>query len=122
MLVQYSRPDEKGPKLSKFNVLDLDNSSGQLLEKMLNESNGTLGVLVKTRHLFMYQGRTRIHLDIVKNELDGSDFYGMEYEVCLNENEEPSEGEKVAKFLLNEFQIKDDQLCTKSYFEILNNQ
>jgi hypothetical protein len=37
-LVQYSRDNVQGPKLSKFNILDVPD--GELLEKMLDESIG----------------------------------------------------------------------------------
>lgn len=40
MLVQYSRDNVQGPKLSKFNILDVPD--GDLLEKMLNESIGKI--------------------------------------------------------------------------------
>lgn len=40
---------------------------------------GFSGFLDKTRHLFIYEERTRIHIDEVKN--GESVFYGMEFEV-----------------------------------------
>jgi hypothetical protein len=46
-LVQYSRDDVSGPKLSKFNVLEI--ADGKLMEKMLDDSVGILGNLDKTR-------------------------------------------------------------------------
>lgn len=68
------------------------------MERILHESIGTLGefelceyqqgydrspgfsgFLDKTRHLFIYEERTRIHIDEVKN--GESVFYGMEFEV-----------------------------------------
>lgn len=122
MLVQYARDDIAGPKLSKFNVLDLEISSGELLERMLSESNGILGVLAKTRHLYMYQKRTRIHLDVVKDERKNRDYFGMEFEVLLEPHEDVSVGEEIAGKLLKEFELSNEQLQTKSYFEILNSE
>lgn len=122
MLVQYARDDIAGPKLSKFNVLDLELAAGKLLEQMLTESNGLLGVLVKTRHLFMYQKRTRIHLDIVRDERKDKDYYGMEFEVMLEPHEDVSVGQEIASKLLSEFELASEQLQTRSYFEILNNE
>lgn len=120
MLVRYDRDDIAGPKLSKFNILDLETSSGELLEKMLSESNGILGVLMKTRQLHIYQKRTRVHLDIVKDVKNDRDYYGMEFEVMLEAHENCSVGEEIAKQLLKDFELTDGQLQTKSYFEILN--
>lgn len=115
-LVQYSRDDVSGPKLSKFNVLEV--SDGQLMERMLHESIGTLGVLDKTRHLFLHEGRTRIHLDVVKTS--GAAYHGMEFEVMLEANEELALGIQIADELMKAFKLEKDQLLQGSYFEILN--
>lgn len=78
---------------------------------------GTLGILDKTRHLFMYD-RTRIHLDVVKNK--DSNYYGLEFEVMMQPDEDIETGNKVAAELIKIFELKDDQLMEGSYFEILN--
>ncbi|XP_061387749.1 uncharacterized protein LOC133322808, partial [Musca vetustissima] len=57
-LVYYDRPDVAGPKLSKYNKIEVDEP--EVLEKILTLSNGAKGIVAKTRYLFMY-GRTRIH-------------------------------------------------------------
>ena len=116
MLVQYSRDDVSGPKLSKFNVLQV--ADGRLLEKMLDESIGILGNLDKTRYLFIHEGRTRIHLDIVKNT--GNNYYGMEFEVMMKEDEDLELGNEIAEKLMKSFELKKEQLLEGSYFEILN--
>lgn len=115
-MVQYSRDDVSGPKLSKFNVLEV--SDGKLMEKMLDESIGVLGNLDKTRYLFIHEGRTRIHLDIVKN--NNSNFYGMEFEVMMKDGEDIELGNEIAEKLLKSFHLEKHQLLTGSYFEILN--
>ncbi|CRK91003.1 CLUMA_CG004691, isoform A [Clunio marinus] len=116
MLVQYSRDDVSGPKLSKFNVLNV--SDGPLMEQMLDDSIGTLGVLDKTRHLFIHNGKTRIHLDVVKN--NDSNYYGMEFEVVMNPEENLDVGNKIAEELMDKFQLSKSQLLEGSYFEILS--
>lgn len=88
------------------------------MERMLDESIGTLGVLDKTRHLFIHEGRTRIHLDIVKT--NGADYYGIEFEVTLKPNEELALGNEIADELTKAFKLEKDQLLEGSYFEILN--
>lgn len=88
------------------------------MEQMLDESVGTLGILDKTRHLFMHEGRTRIHLDVVKNK--GTCFYGIEFEVLMKPNEELDLGNKIAEELMTVFKLEQGQLLEGSYFEILN--
>ncbi|KAG5673267.1 hypothetical protein PVAND_003328 [Polypedilum vanderplanki] len=115
-LIQYARDNITGPKLSKFDILEV--KDGELFEKMMNASIGTLGILDKTRHLFMYE-RTRIHLDKVKNG-NNAVYYGLEFEVMLNPDENIETGNKVAEELMEKFKLKKEQLMEGSYFEILN--
>lgn len=115
-LVQYSRDNVAGPKLSQFNITEIPD--GKKFEQILGESIGKLGVLDKTRHLFIHQDRTRIHLDIVKNK--GSNYYGLEFEVVMQPHESLELGNQIAKDLMEKFELKDDQLLEGSYFEILN--
>lgn len=77
-----------------------------------------LGVLDKTRHLFIYEGRTRIHIDEVKN--NDSVFYGMEFEVMMKPTEDLEFGNNIAEGLMKAFELKKEQLLQGSYFEILN--
>lgn len=88
------------------------------MERMLEESIGTLGVLDKTRHLFMHEGRTRLHLDVVKT--NGADYYGMEFEVMMEPGEDIALGNEIAEQLMKTFQLRKKQLLEGSYFEILN--
>lgn len=88
------------------------------MERMLDESIGILGNLDKTRYLFIHEGRTRIHLDIVKN--NGSNYYGLEFEVMLKEGEDIELGNEIAENLIESFKLKKDHLSCGSYFEILN--
>lgn len=88
------------------------------MERMLEESIGTLGVLDKTRHLFMHEWRTRLHLDVVKT--NGADYYGMEFEVMMEPGEDIALGNEIAEQLMKTFQLRKEQLLEGSYFEILN--
>ena len=83
----------------------------------LKQFLGTLGILDKTRHLFMHD-RTRIHLDVVKNK--DTNYYGLEFEVMMQPGEDLETGNKVAAELIKTFELRDDQLMEGSYFEILN--
>lgn len=62
--------------------------------------------------------RTRIHLDVVKNK--NSYYYGMEFEVIMQPEEDLEIGNKIAEELKKNFELKKDQLTEGSYFEILN--
>lgn len=88
------------------------------MERMLDESIGILGILDKTRHLFLHNGRTRIHLDIVKN--NATNYYGMEFEVMMQPGEDIDLGNTIAEELMKVFELKEEQLLEGSYFEILN--
>ncbi|XP_017030469.2 uncharacterized protein [Drosophila kikkawai] len=110
-LVFYDRPDVAGPKLSKFNKIEIDEP--EVLEKILSQSNGALGVLAKKRHLFLH-GQTRIHLDEVKDL-----GYFMEFEVCLKPEQTLDEGQVIAEELVREFGIEEKDLMTGSYFDEL---
>ncbi|XP_017013055.3 uncharacterized protein [Drosophila takahashii] len=110
-LVYYDRPDVAGPKLSKFNKTEVDEP--EVLEKILRQSNGVLGVLAKRRHLFLV-GQTRIHLDEVQ---DLGHF--MELEVCLRPEQSLQEGQSIAEKLSQELGIQEQDLMTGSYFDAL---
>ncbi|KAH8315947.1 hypothetical protein KR074_003656 [Drosophila pseudoananassae] len=110
-LVYYDRPDVAGPKLSRFNKVEVDEP--EVLEKILRQSNGVLGVLAKTRHLFLH-GQTRIHLDEVQHL-----GHFMEFEVCLKPEQTLEEGQAIAEELSKEFGIKEEDLMTGSYFDAL---
>lgn len=88
------------------------------MERILDESIGSLGVLDKTRQLFIHNNKTRIHLDLVKSR--GSNFYGMEFEVMMEPGEELALGNQIADELTKAFKLEKEQLLEGSYFEILN--
>lgn len=114
MLVQYHRPDVAGPKLSEFNVLDVNEPLK--LGQMLQSSLGVLGAVKKTRFLFLH-GQTRIHLDRV----DGLGTF-LEFEVCLKPDETIQHGTNIANELRKTFEIDDGDLQTQAYMdEILKN-
>ncbi|ALC49050.1 CG14434 [Drosophila busckii] len=111
-LVYYDRPDVAGPKLSKYNKIDV--AEPGVLEKILRQSNGTLGVLAKRRLLFIHE-QTRIHMD----EVTDLGFF-MEFEVCLRPEQTLEEGQVIADKLCQIFKIAEADLMTGSYFDALN--
>ncbi|XP_017048295.1 uncharacterized protein LOC108092939 [Drosophila ficusphila] len=110
-LVFYDRPDVAGPKLSTFNLIEVDEP--EVLEKILTQSNGVLGVLAKRRHLFIH-GQTRIHLDEVQ---DLGHF--LELEVCLRPEQTLEQGQSIAEELSTNLGIRKEDLMTGSYFDAL---
>lgn len=84
-----------------------------VLEKILRQSNGTLGVLAKRRLLFLHE-QTRIHMDDVQ---DLGHF--MEFEVCLRPEQTLEQGQAIAEQLCQTFNIATADLMTGSYFDAL---
>lgn len=112
MLIQYNRPNTTEAKLSQFNIFKAP-ADAELLEQMLTESLGALGIVEKTRTLFMYNN-TRLHLD----EVVGLGFF-FELEVCLKPEESIETGTKMAEILQNKFGIKKEQLMKAAYMDEL---
>lgn len=110
-LVQYSRPDVAGPKLSQFDVLPVEEPD--VLNRMLTASLGVKGEVRKVRHLFMH-GQTRVHLDRV----EGLGNY-LEFEVCLRPEQTVEEGTAIAQELRTVFDIQDGDLLQGAYLDDL---
>lgn len=112
MLIQYARPDQSGPKLSEFDVLDVADEPDKL-DRMLSNSLGVIGEVKKSRYLFLHE-QTRIHLDKVDNL--GS---FLEFEVCLRPEQSIEEGTQIANDLMKVFEISDADLMTGAYMDEL---
>lgn len=111
MLVQYSRPDVLGPKLSEFNILETDDP--KMLHKILETSIGVLGEVKKERFLFLYE-QTRIHLD----KVIGLGTF-LEFEVCLRPEQTIEEGTAIADKLSELFEIRKEDLMAGAYLDEL---
>lgn len=110
-LIQYQRPDNEGPKLSQFLILQTDEP--EKLHQMLEASIGVKGEVVKTRHLFIYN-QTRIHLDDVKNL---GTF--LEFEVCLQPEQTIEFGTEIADEMMNIFGIGKNDMVQGAYLDEL---
>jgi homotetrameric cytidine deaminase len=60
-LIQYRRPDERGPRTSDYRIVPAD----EALKEALDAALGTLAVVEKRRRLLLWEG-VRIHLDEVE--------------------------------------------------------
>lgn len=111
VLINYSRPNVEGPKLSEYDLLEVDNP--KLLEKMLSDTVGKLGEVNKTRHLFLYE-HTRIHLD----EVESLGTF-IEFEVVLEPKQTIEEGTVIAEKLMRIFKISQEDLLEGAYMDQL---
>jgi predicted adenylyl cyclase CyaB len=113
-LIHYHRPSEMGPKLSDYVLARSDDPAS--LREALSRAHGVQAIVEKERRLFIH-GRTRIHLDRVKNL---GTF--IELEVVLGEQEEASNGHREADSLMNQLQIDPESLIDRAYVDLLQEQ
>ncbi|WNV05024.1 class IV adenylate cyclase [Candidatus Methylospira mobilis] len=111
-LIFYRRENQQGPKES-FYVLS-PTSSPETLREALSQAYGQAGRVQKHRTLFLV-GRTRIHLDRVK---DLGHF--LELEVVLQEGESPEVGVQEAHHLMAQLGVEPSQLIEGAYVDLLS--
>ena len=111
-LIFYQRPDQAGPKESRFVVSPT--SSPDSLREALVLAYGSAGRVRKHRTLYLV-GRTRVHLDRVEGL---GDF--LELEVVLAEDESPDAGVKEARTLMTALGLADGQLVDGAYVDLLS--
>jgi predicted adenylyl cyclase CyaB len=88
-------------------------STPEILLDILTRTLGRIGEVRKTRILFLI-GQTRVHIDTVEGL---GDF--LELEVVLRPEQTESEGRQIAEQLLTEFGIKNEELVSKAYVDLL---
>ena len=111
-LIFYKRADESGPKESFYLISNTVEPAS--LRETLKQAYGTAGRVQKLRMLYLL-GRTRIHLDRVK---DLGNF--LELEVVLNDNESSEAGIEEARAILCQLGVKDSQLIEGAYVDLLH--
>ncbi len=110
-LIQYQREDDSGPTRSRYTRVETADPAG--LERALTAALGVRGVVRKTRTLYLV-GQTRIHLDEVEHL--GS---FLELEVVLTPDESTEHGERVARDLLKKLEIREQDLISSAYLDLL---
>ncbi len=110
-LIFYRRPDQEGPKLSDYRVVE--SSQGEALSGLLAAALGERGRVIKTRRLYLI-GRTRVHLDQVEG-LGGF----LELEVVLDHAETATEGEAEAARLMQALGISKADLVAEAYMDLI---
>ena len=110
-LIAYDRPDQSGPKTSRYVIAPTDVPAA--LHEALTAALGVRGVVAKERTLLM-RGRTRIHLDAVA---DLGHF--MELEVVLADDESEAAGLAEAEELMTALGVGPDALVRAAYIDLL---
>ena len=110
-LIYYSRPDTPGPKESQYARTTVSNAPA--LRALLSKTLGVAGCVRKKR-LVYWVGRTRIHLDEVRNL---GNF--LELEVVLKEQEPFEAGVSEAKHLMERLEIDAASLLPDAYVDLL---
>lgn len=111
-LIFYRRANQQGPNESFY--LRSPTSSPDTLREVLSQAYGQAGRVQKHRTLFIV-GRTRVHLDRVKNL-----GHFLELEVVLQEGELPEAGVREAHTLMAELGVQASQLIEGAYVDLLS--
>ncbi len=110
-LVYYERADASGPKRSNYSIFETQDPDS--LKNALSLALGVRGVVRKKRTLFLV-GQTRVHLD----EVEGlGDF--MELEVVLHPGQPDAEGQAIARDLMTQLGVAEDDLLECAYMDLL---
>lgn len=110
-LIFYTRPDDRGPKESRFFISRVDETETML--RLLASAYGVAGVVRKRRVLYLI-GSTRVHLD----QVEGLGEH-VELEVVLSEGQTVESGQKVAADLMSRLGICQDDLIEGAYIDLL---
>lgn len=113
-LIAYRRPDAAGPKTSEYFVYRTPHP--EQLADLLTRALGVRGIVRKRRLLYLV-GRTRIHLD----EVEGLGAF-LELEVVLAEGQAEEEGEAIARRLLAELGVRDEDRVAEAYIDLLESE
>jgi predicted adenylyl cyclase CyaB len=113
-LIFYRRPDQNGPKESSYTLAPVQDASA--MKNLLAELHGIRAVVRKTRWLYL-AGQTRIHLDRVESL---GDF--LELEVVLKETQSAEEGKAIARNIMDQLGIAQEDLVDRAYVDLLPHQ
>ncbi|MBX7256081.1 MAG: class IV adenylate cyclase [Candidatus Hydrogenedentes bacterium] len=111
-LVFYRRPDDLHAKACDY----LITPAQQGLKELLAEAFGVVGVVVKTRKLWLWKN-VRIHLDSVE-------YLGnfIEFEAVLSDEFDDADGSQKVAWLSEQFGIRESDLLPSSYIDLLQVQ
>jgi len=109
-LIYYQRPDQEGPKSSRYWTSPVP--APHSLKELLSSALGERTVVRKRRRLFLI-GQTRVHFDEV---------YGLgrfiELEVCMHPHQTQEQGEAIARDLMAKLHIAESDLLQGAYADM----
>jgi adenylate cyclase class IV len=112
-LISYHRPNQPGPKPCDYSITPVSDPAA--LRATLAHALGECGIVRKTRTLYII-GQTRIHLDNV----EGLGHF-LELEIVLEPGQTATEGEGIARALMEQLGIQDGDLVEDAYVDMLAN-
>lgn len=113
-LIAYYRRDQKNAKISEYDIYAIQDTLH--FKQLLGSVMETLAVVKKQRQLYLWKN-VRIHIDSVENL-----GHFLELEAVLDAaNDESASSERI-QTLMTHFQIKNEDLISVGYFELLREQ
>jgi predicted adenylyl cyclase CyaB len=113
-LIYYRRPDQLEKKVSNYSIVRSDHP--KMLASILSDAYGVCGTVRKERWLYMVE-QTRIHFD----DVDSLGYF-IELEVVMKEGQTVEEAERVSEFLKRKLGIRDEDLVSCAYLDLINGQ
>jgi len=110
-LIYYERPENAGPKESRYLVHPTADPEG--LRDVLGAALGAAGVVRKRRVVYLV-GPTRVHLD----EVEGLGAF-VELEVVMPPGQDSAQGAATARTLMAQLGIAPAQLVDRAYVDLL---
>jgi predicted adenylyl cyclase CyaB len=110
-LIWYERANQKQPTASHYGLVPVDDPMA--LKQALAATVGIRVIVEKQREIYLHHN-VRIHLDRV---VDLGTY--LEFESVLSDDIDAKSGTAQVNFLIGEFGIAEDDLCTGSYAEML---
>jgi predicted adenylyl cyclase CyaB len=110
-LIAYTRSDTPEPKESEYEKVAVADSAA--LRRLLGAALGVRGEVRKKRLVYRV-GRTRVHLDRVR---DLGDF--LELEVELKPGEPTADGVEEARRLMRSLGVRESDLVAEAYVDLL---
>jgi adenylate cyclase class IV len=110
LLIGYSRPDAAEARTSQYRLQKVENPGA--LKATLRSQWGVKVVVTKDRHLFLWNGRVRIHVDRVSGL---GDFLEFEALVGASEGYDEAAAHLDVARLRDEFRLEPRDLVAGSY-------
>lgn len=111
LLIRYSRPDRVAPRKSQYRLMLVKDAAS--FKSMLTRQWGVKAVVRKRRRTFVWEGRVRIHLDVVHGLGEFIEFTAM-LDPTRPDYDESAAALDVAR-LAHDFAVRHEDLVATSY-------